>query len=196
MANAADTADRASRSWTLALARAAVAAVAGCAITFSPDHSPAFGLAVFGGFALATGALSLVIGLRTLEGRGRSLALASAAVTLLSGVGALVALPVAALLAFVALVAGWALVSGALEFSSGRRGRGLAARDSVTVGIGTMALGGVFAILPPHPVVSVGLLGAYAVVVAVYLAIAAFSLKWAAGADAVAPSTPTTGGDR
>lgn len=196
MANAADTADRARRSWTLFLARAVAAAIAGCVITFSADHSAAFGLAVFGGFALVSGALSLAIGSRALTGRGRSLALGSAAVTLLSGVGALIALPVAALLSFIALVAGWALISGALEFASGRRGEGLAARDSVVVGIGTILLGAAFALLPPHPVVSVGLLGAYAVVLGVYLAIAAFSLKWAAGADAVAPSTPTTGGDR
>lgn len=196
MAVAADTADRASRSWTLALARAIVAAVAGCVITFSPDHSPAFGLAVFGGFAIASGAVSLVIGLRTLSGPGRTPALAAATITLVAGVLGLIAVPVAALMSFVALVAGWALVTGALEFSSGRRGHGLAARDAVVVGIGTVLLGAAFALLPPHPVVSVGLLGAYAVMLGVYLAIAAFSLKWAAGADAAAPSTPTTGGDR
>ena len=57
-------------------------------------------------------------------------------------------------------------------------------------------------IVVDRPVVTVGLLGAYAVMVAVFLAIAAFSLKWAAGADAatghdpVAPTTPTSGGDR
>lgn len=189
-------ADTASRLWTLHLARAAVAAVAGVVITFSPDHGPAFGFAVFAGFAILSGAVALVIGLRTLAGRGRTPALASAGVTLAAGVLALVALPVAALLPFIALVAGWALVSGSLEFSSGRRGTGLAARDAVIVGIGTALLGAVFALLPPHPVVSVGLLGAYAVMLAVFLAIAAFSLKWAAGADAAAPSTPTTGGDR
>lgn len=196
MADAADTADRASRSWTLHLGRAIVAVVAGCVVTFSPDHSPAFGLVVFGGFAIASGAVSLVIAQRTLRGSGRGPALAAAAITLVAGVLGLVAVPVAALMSFVALVAGWALVTGALEFSSGRRSHGLAARDAVVVGIGTVLLGAAFALLPPHPVVSVGLLGAYAVVLGVYLAIAAFSLKWAAGADAVAPSTPTTGGDR
>ncbi|SMH27758.1 hypothetical protein SAMN06295885_0037 [Rathayibacter oskolensis] len=195
MAHADDTADRAS-TWILPLARAVIAAVAGCVVTFSPDHSPAFGLAVFAGFALATGAVSLTLGLGAITGPGRTPALASAGVTLLAGVGALVALPVAALTLFVALVAGWALVSGSFEFSSGRRRQGLAARDAVVVGIGTVLLGAAFALLPPHPVVSVGLLGAYAVMVGVYLAIAAFSLKWAAGADAVAPSTPTSGGDR
>ncbi|KQQ05710.1 MULTISPECIES: DUF308 domain-containing protein [unclassified Rathayibacter] len=195
MAHAADTAERAS-SWTLALARAAVAAIAGCVVTFSPDHSPAFGLAVFAGFALASGAVSLVRALRAPEGRGKRPAVTSAGVTLLAGVLGLVALPVATLLLFVALVAGWALISGSLEITSGRRGHGLAARDAVVVGAGTVLLGAAFALLPPHPVVTVGLLGAYAVVIGVYLAIAAFSLKWAAGADAVDASTPTSGGDR
>ncbi|AZZ50299.1 hypothetical protein C5C31_14480 [Rathayibacter rathayi] len=197
MAIAADS-DR--RLWTLPLARAAIAAVAGCVVTFSPDHGPAFGLALFGGFALATGAASLALGLSRWSGRARPPALAAAVLTLLAGVAALLALPVATLLSFVALVAGWALLSGFFEFSSGRRGQGLTGRDAVIVGIGTMLLGAAFGLLPPHPVVTVGLLGAYAVMVAVYLGIAAFSLKWATGASTghgpVAPTTPTSGGDR
>lgn len=181
-------ADIARRVWTLPLARAVVAAAVGCVVTFSPDHSPAFGLAVFGGFAIATGAIWLTSGLRAASGpalAARSLAAGSAAVTLLAGVAALIALPVAHLFSFIALVAGWALVSGALEFASGRRLRGLVARDAAVVGGGTMLLGAALGLLPPNPVVSVGLLGAYAVMVSVYLAIAAFSLKWARGADAV-----------
>ena len=195
MADAADTAERASRSWLLVLGRAIVAAAAGCVVTFSPDHSPSLGLAVFGGFALLSGAASLALGLRS-AGTARTPALVAAGVTLLAGVLALVALPVPSLLLLIALVSGWGLVSGTFELVSGRRGSGLAARDAVVVGAGTLLLGAVFAVLPPHPVVSVGLLGAYAVMVGVYLAIAALSLKWAGASDAVAPSTPTTGGDR
>ncbi|AND15429.1 DUF308 domain-containing protein [Rathayibacter tritici] len=197
MAIAADS-DR--RLWTLPLARAVIAAVAGCVVTFSSDHGPAFGLAVFGGFAVVTGAVSLALGLRRWSGRARPLAVASAVLTLLAGVAAFLALPVANLLSFVALVAGWALLSGFLEFSSGRRSQGLVGRDAVIVGIGTMLLGAAFGLLPPHPVVTVGLLGAYAVMLTVYLAIAAFSLKWATAAatghDPVGPTTPTSGGDR
>ncbi|WP_223172555.1 hypothetical protein [Microbacterium sp. NIBRBAC000506063] len=37
------------------LARAALAAIAALMITFSPDHSAEVGLAVFSGFAIATG---------------------------------------------------------------------------------------------------------------------------------------------
>lgn len=196
MAEAADTARTTSRTWLLPLGRAIVAAVAGCTVTFSPDHSPVLGLAVFAGFALLTGALSLLLALRTLTGPGRAPALVSGGVTLLAGVLALVALPVPSLMLFIALVSGWGLVAGTFELVSGRRRSGLAARDSVVVGAGTLLLGAAFALLPPHPVVSVGLLGAYAVMVAVYLGIAAFSLKWAGASDAVAPSTPTTGGDR
>jgi len=36
-----------------------------------------------------------------------------------------------------------------------------------------------FLLLPPHAVVSVGLLGAYLVIIGVYLVIAGFSLLWA-----------------
>ena len=39
----------------LQLARAAFAAIAAIMVTFSPDHSSAVGLAVFSGFAIATG---------------------------------------------------------------------------------------------------------------------------------------------
>ncbi|MBF4461295.1 MULTISPECIES: DUF308 domain-containing protein [unclassified Rathayibacter] len=192
----AHAADSASRLWALPLARAIVAAAAGAVVTFSPDHGPALGLTVFGGFAIASGAVAIVNAVRTLSGRARSLGVGAAALTVVVGMAAFFALPVATLLAFVALVAGWGLVSGFLEFASGRRGSGLAARDRVVVGVGTMLLGAAFALLPPHPVVTVGLLGAYAVMLGVYLAIAAFSLKWAAVADPAARTTPTSGGDR
>ncbi|AJM77007.1 hypothetical protein C5C66_01360 [Rathayibacter toxicus] len=192
----AHSADTASRLWLLPLARAAVAGVIGCVVTFSPDHGPAMGLLVCGAFAISGGAVSVITALLTLTARARLFAFCAAAVTLLVGVAAFIALPVANLLSFVALLAGWALVAGALEFSSGCYGQGIAARDRRVVGVGTMLFGAAFALLPAQPVAAVGLFGAYAVMLAVYLAIAAFSLKWVGAAAAVARSTPTPRGNQ
>jgi len=194
------------REWIFTLARAVIAAVAALVITFTTGHDARLGLLVFAGFALATGLLLVV---RTWRGRARGiervLLVARLAVSVVAGAAALVAASgdSAALVEFLLLVTGWAVVTGMLEFYAGfrTRPRGLVERDALVVGVLGVLLAIVFLIVPPDfqqsfrspeggngvvtsQVVLVGVLGAYFAIVAVYLGIGAFSLKWAKAADA------------
>lgn len=199
MAIADESARSAQRYWSVPLARALVALAAGAAVTFSADHTPSFGLAVFGGFAVLSGVIAIVLTGSRLPVAPRGLLIGAGAVTVLAGAAAVLALGAPSLTGLVGVVAAWAIVSGALEFTAGMRARGAAApvaaagRDWRFVGAATAVLGIVFLLLPPHPVVTVGLVGAYAVILGVYLAIAGFSLKWAGG---TAHQTMTDGGPR
>ena len=108
----------------------------------------------------------------------------------------------------------WAALSGALELYSGIRVRGRfpAATDWLTVGAFTAAAAVVFVLVPPEyrhsftgpdgvarvldsSVVAVGLLGAYAAIVAVYLLVGGFSAKWGTVTEAV-PSGAAARGEK
>lgn len=187
----------------LQLARALLAVVAAAMITFSPDHSAALGLSVFSGFALATALVLLLGGWLVFPKGGRATAVVLGALTALAGLIASVpAIRTPEL--FFGLVFSWALATGLIEGIAGframrRSARGSAARsearDQLTVG----AFGAVFALalllIPAQYaldyqiedegrllaftltgiIIGVGLFGAYAAIVGVYLAIAAFS---------------------
>lgn len=196
-------------------ARAALAAVAAIMITFSPDHSAPIGLAAFGGFAVAT---ALVFGLSAWltypAGRRWGMVLMGI-LTLVAGMIAGVAgarTPVM----FLVLVIVWALATGVTEFFWGIRDRRNAAvpkpeaRDAMTVGVIGVLFGVALIFVRPEfaltyfiddagpagteftltgITIGVGLFGAYAAIVAVYLAIAAFSPRPAAAE--VAADAPT-----
>ena len=169
------------RYWTVPVVRAALALIPAAVITFTADHAAQFGLLVFGAFALASGLLLAGLGWRTLaDPRERTLFAVQGAVGVLAGALAL-ALNGGGLGFFLYLVTVWAAVTGFLELYSGLRvrGRSASARDWMLVGGLTAALSLAFLLLPPNAVVSVGLFGAYLVIVGVYLAIAGLSLKWA-----------------
>lgn len=180
------------RYWTVPVVRAALALVPAAVITFTADHAAQFGLFVFGAFALVGGLLLAVLSWRTLpDPRERTLFAVQGAVGVLAGALAL-ALNGGGLGFFLYLVTVWAAVTGFLELYSGLRvrGRSASARDWMLVGGLTAALSLAFLLLPPNAVVSVGLFGAYLVIVGVYLVIAGLSLKWAtADAPATAHST-------
>ena len=169
-----------SRYWIVPIVRAIVAFVPAIVITFTPDHSPEFGLLVFGSFALVNGLVLAILGWRTLDGVSRRLTLIQGIVGILAGAIAL-ALHGGGLAVFLYIVSVWAAVTGFVELYSGIRSRGRSpyARDWTAAGALTALLALVFLLLPPHPVVSVGLLGAYFVVLGVFLVIAGLSLKWA-----------------
>jgi len=198
------------------IARAAFAALAAVMITFSPDHSALVGMAVFSGFAIATGiVLLLAVWLVYPAGR-RWPAATLGAVTLVAGmVGGLG--PVRTITGFFAVVISWALVSGLIELVAGWRGlRGARARrdiapgvadvrpvadpgpradsrDAVVVGAVGVILGFALLVVPTGfalqytieeaqqtftltgIIIGVGIFGAYAAIVAVYLGIAGFS---------------------
>lgn len=185
----------------LQLARALFAVIAAVMITFSPDHSASVGLAAFSGFVTAT-ALVFFLSAWLVFGRGqRVLPIVLGLLALAAGAAASVPAwrtPAG----FFSVVIAWALVSGLVEGIAGLRAmrgteRGSAARsearDALSVGvIGiVLALGLVlptgFAPLEYYIedagrsftltgiTIGVGLFGAYAAIVGVYLAIAGFS---------------------
>ncbi len=182
-------------------ARAVFAAIAAVMVTFSSDHSASLGLSVFSGFAIATG-LVLLLGAWLVSPAGKRavpiwMGLLSAVAGLIGGLP-----PVRSAEMFFVLVIVWSLLSGLLEGISGWRafrsseagstGRA-EARDALTVGIFSIILALGTLVVPSGYVlnyyiaeagqsftltgiaIAVGVFGGYAAIVAVYLAIAAFS---------------------
>ncbi|TFC41823.1 hypothetical protein E3T26_15505 [Cryobacterium sp. TMT1-21] len=185
MANAQASHSVGTRYWSVPIVRAALAFVPAAAITFNANHSAQFGLVVFGAFALVSGVAVGLLSRRTLtDARERSLFLLQGVVGMAAGALAL-AFNAGGLGFFLYLVTVWAAVTGFLELYSGIRARRRdpGDRDWLVVGAFTAVLALVFLLLPPNPVVSVGLLGAYLVMLGVYLVIAGLSLKWASTPD-------------
>ncbi|TFD77544.1 hypothetical protein E3T53_11285 [Cryobacterium psychrophilum] len=186
-----ETSGTGARYWAVPISRAVLALVPAAVITFNRDHSAAFGLLAFGSFALASGLLVAVLSWLTLtDVRARRLFLIQGIVGIVAGSLAL-AFHTGGLGFFLYLVSVWAAVTGFLELYSGTRARGrsLVAKDWMLLGAATAVLALTFLLLPPNAVVSVGLLGAYLVMIGVYLVIAGLSLKWAT-TDAVATVAP------
>ena len=171
------------------LLRAAPLLVAGLVITFTADHSARLGLLALGllGAALAATLGFPALGLprdeplRGLHATLAGLALATGAVALLR---------LDAGLPFLLVIAsGWAVLSGAVELVWGirHRTRHAVARDAIVVGGATLALAVVLASVADS-ISAVGFLGAYAIVVGVFLVIAALSLTWGASQKEHSPS--------
>lgn len=188
----------------LQLARAVVAAAAACAITFSSNHSAAYGLAVFCGFAVVTAALFAVAAWRPATPGRRWPAVTIAVVSLAAAVVAAVP-AIGSTELFFGLVLVWSVASGVVELVAGfrdrasLRGRAAAAqsraeaRDAITVGVITVVFGLALLFVPGHYAlrfyvaeahqhftltgitIAVGIFGGYAAIAAVYLGIAALS---------------------
>lgn len=189
--------------WPVPLTRAIFALAVGLSVTFIADHSPRIGFIALGVLALTTG---LTI---ALLGRGR-VADATAA-RILTAQGVLAAVLGAISLALLLTSAGvgsllllatlFAVLTGALELYAGVRTRRTVGRDWVTTGAGTIVFALVLLIAPLDSVAVVGFIGAYAVILGVFLVIAALSLKWA-GSDTTlsaavpADAEPSTGATR
>lgn len=190
MATARDAVPERADSWVVPVVRGALALVPGVAIAFSADHSAHLGLLVFGTWALVSGVVVGALALRLTATRGiRSLFAVNAVVTAAAGI---IALTVPGGLAFLLYLASvWAAVTGFVEVYAGLRSRGRtpAARDWIAAGAFTAVLAIVFLLLPPDSVTAVGLLGAYLVILGVYLLIGGFSLKWAAAPERAAAGT-------
>ena len=179
---AAPTAQKSSGYWAVPVARAVVALVAAGVITFTANHSATFGLIVFGAYAVVEGLLVGILSLRTVPDRTtRRLFVAQGVIGVIAGVLAL-ALSSSGLGLFLYLVSVWAALTGFLELYCGLRSRSKdpSARDWIVVGAFTAVLAIVFLLIPSDSVLAVGLFGAYAVILGVYLGIGGFSLKWAA----------------
>jgi uncharacterized membrane protein HdeD (DUF308 family) len=186
------------------LARAVIAAIAAVIVTFSPDHSAAVGLSIFSGFALTTGVALLAAGWLVYPVDTRWQVLAMGVLSVVAGLVAGIPQLRSETMFFVTLVS-WALATGIIEAIGGARGlrasRGrpktdaarTESRDALTVGILTTALGVGLLLVPAGYalrytideanatytltgiIIAVGIFGAYAAIIGVYLAIAGFS---------------------
>jgi uncharacterized membrane protein HdeD (DUF308 family) len=172
------------RYWLAQLVRAVIAFAAGFVITLDQQHAPAFGIAMFAAFAIV-GGLAVAAFFFTTDAADRAVWLVQGLIGIAAGAVALIvraqADGVAALLYSVSV---WALLTGVAELYGGWRGRraagdGQAARDRLLVGAATVVLAIVYLVIPADHRLAVGLFGAYAIVIGVYLAIGALSLKWA-----------------
>lgn len=187
--------------------RAVPAAVAALVITFSVDHSTTLGFVVFGVWAALT---AIVLANGALRGMLPRTVFAGHAAVLVVGATAALVLwtqPVAVLLFLIGTVLG---ASGALELVGGALLRRFAeSRDWIFVGAISCAVALVVLFIPTDynqvfvipdkvvppltaSVIVVGLFGAYTAVVAVYLAIAGLSAKWANPSAASGNSRPAT----
>ena len=181
--------------WQLPAARAVPGVLVGVAVTFLQSHDALVGL-------VATAVLGLGTGAALLAFRGSAYA-EVARFPLIAGVAGLVAGAAAGVLALTApngmtlklVVAAWALVAAAAEGwawfrlrrTTDPKARRIAA-DWRFVAAFTLVAAIVFAAMPSHDVVLVGLVGAYAIIVGVFHGIAAFSAR-AAVKDATREAT-------
>lgn len=188
------------------LARAVFAALVAVMITFSPDHSAAVGLAVFSGFAIATAVVWFAAVWLVYPSGRRWPAVLLGTATLLAGMATGIPTLRTVTMFFVVVIA-WALITGTIEVVAGWRARRVAevprsqSRDALTVGILTLVLGVVLLLVPAQYAltyrieeagqsftltgitIAVGIFGGYAAIVAVFLAIAAFSPRPPAAAE-------------
>ncbi len=170
--------------WLAPVLRALPALVVGVTITFTADHSPALGLITFGTFGVTTALVVALTAVRLPRAEpARQLHLGIAVIAGAAGALALVALATfgGGLALLLLLVGGYAVLAGALELVWGirHRDRSPLARDGVIIGIGTLALAVVLALVA-DPVSAVGFFGAYAVMLGIFLIIAGLSLRWSA----------------
>lgn len=198
----------------LQMARAAFAAIAAIMITFSSDHSAAVGMPVFSGFAMAT-AIVLLVAAWLVVGAGRRwTVIVPGALTLVAGmVSSLPGLRTTegffvTVIVWAALVGIAELVAGILEHRAGREG----GREMRFTGILALLLVvGLLLVNPAYRLdyvipeagrsfsltgitIGVGLFGFYTAIVAVYLAIAAFSPRTPQPVTADPADTDAAGG--
>lgn len=207
MSDSVDDSGQRARYWPIPVLRAVPAAIVALVITFSSNHAAGYGLLLFGGFAVIDGLVLVLAGTTRLhaDARSRRTTLVQAVITLLAAVAAVV-LNGSGLPAFIAVVAAWAVLTGALELTQGLRARRRSpfSRDWSTIGGLTLLLAVAFLVTPPDysqqlggvervsgvldaSIVLVGLLGAYLAITAVFHVIAGLSHKWGTAVPAAAP---------
>lgn len=188
------------RYWPVPILRAIPFLVLGMIITFVNNHSTSIGLVVFGATTIV-GGLVLLFGSRWWldDPSSRVLAVVQGVVSLVFGVVALI-VSRGGVPALVAVVVGWAVLSGVVELVTGlrRRRRSALARDWIILGVITLALVVAYLLVPSDyaepfggiekikgtltaATILVGILGAYGAVAGVFLVIQGLSLKWQTG---------------
>ena len=192
------------RYWAFVAARAVPAALVAIFITFSADHSVRVGWVALVVFGVATGVIVAVGSSWMLRGAPKTLLTIQGVALVLVGLVSVVGAAALPLTAYTAALAAGFVVAGVLELVAGLRARGLTpvARDWIFLGAASIVFGLAVLLVPTDlsqtitvpgkvlpdltaAVVVVGMLGAYAAIVAVYAAIAGLSIKWARNPDAV-----------
>lgn len=160
--------------------RAAVSFVIGIFITFSQSHEASIGLLALGlfgiGYAVANGVTTSVFGKGLLAIENMPLTISAFTIGLLALLVP-AANPGAQHAAFIFLVTGWALVSGSFELYLARRAgfKSQNGRETLINSVFSLLLGVLFLIAPLDVVSAVGFFGAYLIMSAVHLGIAAGS---------------------
>lgn len=188
---------------TVQLARAVFAAVAALMITFTADHSAVVGLSVFSGFALVTALIHMLAAWLVAPEGWRWPHVLLAVISVITGMAGGVPAWRSTPLFFVVVIA-WGALSGLVELLAGLRARRQAragtapavvadgARDAILIGSLSLALAvGLLCVPTTYALnysiaeagsftltgitLAVGIFGAYAAVVAVFLGIAGLS---------------------
>lgn len=196
------------------IARAALAAIAAFMITFSADHSATVGLSVFSGFVLVTALIHMLTAWLVAPSGWRWPFVLLAVISILTGMAGGVPAWRSIPLFFVVVIA-WGALGGLVELIAGIRARRLAragsvptvladgARDAILVGSLGLALAvGLLCVPTTYALrysiaeagsftltgitLAVGIFGAYAAIVAVFLGIAGLSPRSRMSIDAAA----------
>jgi len=167
------------RNWWAVMLRGIATLLFGAAALFLPGVTLASLVLVFAVYMLADGVLTIISGVRAASRRERwGLLILEGLADLVVGAVAL-ALPAAALITFVVLAAGWAIVSGVLMLFAGikvgpDRSRGWL----ILGGVASVAWGVLLALFPAAGlVVMTWWLGAYALVFGASMVALAFTLR-------------------
>lgn len=197
--------------WLSMLFRALPAIIGALVITFSSDHSPRFGFAVFGAVALWTG---IIVGFEAIGIKGhplRPLVFTRSLITTVTGGFALFMATGghdwATARAFILTISIWGIVTGLAELAGVPfiRKHAMYAGEIVISGALTLLLGVIVAFVPPEldapyggveqvegsltaSVQAVGMVGAYLAVLGVLLVIEAITLRSAQRKAALAPA--------
>lgn len=165
-------------TWAVFLVRSVLALVLGGLVTFSADHTSSYGSLIFGSWALAQGILLIADGVRSRATAGARLLVLQGTLGAVIGAAALVTAS-SGLGTLLVEVTAFAATTAALEiYRSLRLERGApVGRESLFVGVVTALLAIVFLLIPADGILVVGLIGAYGIVIGIYLAIAAVSLR-------------------
>ena len=168
--------------YSVAFIRSVILTVTGLVIAFTAGHSAQFGLIVFGVMALVLSVgLGVAAGLIGGSSQARGLHLWQALVSFVVGALA-IGLSNAGTLFLLWAVVLWAILVGVAEaFAGWRLPSGAALRtDWLVQGAITLLLALVVLSQPADSVAVVGFVGAWAIIMGVYLAIAGFSARFAA----------------
>lgn len=162
------------------IARAVIAVITGLVVTFVPLHSPVFGLATLGAYTLLGGLVVIVWTRRHLEAStGHYYLLGTGLLNVIAGVASLALIPSADPSLLRWMLAGWGVLSGALEAYAGLRcdAENPLRKELLIVGVLTLLVGASYLVQRVDPVLQVGVFGLLCIAVGVLLGIAALSPK-------------------